>query len=151
MNIMQHKISSGFVTLVAIWVCYISFTSQPSDAYLFPRVIAVFFLALAAWTFVKALMGRSKAGNGLSIEMFINMAPGVVISAIYIFLAAKGLGFYTATTIAFFLLVTSYDPAPHSDLKTWVKRMIITAGFVAIMYALFAKILVVYTPRGLFI
>ena len=151
MNIFQHKLSSGFVALVGAWICYISFTSQPSDAYLFPRIISVFFMAFALWTFVKALLGRSRAGNGLSMEMFRNMAPGVAISAIYIFLAAKGLGFYTATTIAFFLLVTSYDPAPHSDPKTWIKQVIITAGFVAIMYALFAKILVVYTPRGMFI
>jgi len=137
--------------LVALLVCYISFTRQPVEAYLFPRLISFFFLGLALWTFVKALLGRSKAGNGLSMDMFKNMAPGVAISAIYIFWAAKGLGFYTATTIAFFLLVTSYDPASHSEPKTWVKRAIITAGFVAIMYALFAKILVVYTPRGLFI
>ena len=151
MNMLQHKISSGFVAFVAIWVCYLSFTREPSAAYLFPRVISIFFLALAIWTFVKALMNRSKAGSGLSIEMFKNMAPGVAIAAIYIFWAAKGLGFYTATSIAFFLLVTCYDPAPHSEPKTWLKRVIITVGFIAIMYALFAKILVVYTPRGLFI
>lgn len=151
MNIFQHKISSGLVALVAVTVCYVSFTRQPADAYLFPRVVSIFFLVLALWTFVKALMGRSKAGNGLSINMFKNMAPGVLISAIYIFWAAKSLGFYTATSVAFFLLLTSYDPASHSEYKSWFKRIIITAGFVAIMYALFAKILVVYTPRGMFI
>ena len=138
MNIFQHKISSGLVTFVAVMVCYVSFTRQPADAYLFPRVVSIFFLGLALWTFIKALMGRSKAGNGLSINM-------------YIFWAAKSLGFYTATSIAFFLLLTSYDPAPHSEYKSWFKRIIITASFVAIMYALFAKILVVYTPRGMFI
>lgn len=151
MNIFQHKISSGLVALVAVTVCYVSFTRQPADAYLFPRVVSIFFLGLALWTFVKALMGRSKAGNGLSINMFKNMAPGVLISAIYIFWAAKSLGFYTATSVAFFLLLTSYDPASYSEYKSWFKRIIITAGFVAIMYALFAKILVVYTPRGMFI
>jgi len=151
LNIVQHKISSGLVALVAVTVCYVSFTRQPADAYLFPRVVSIFFLGLALWTFVKALMGRSKAGNGLSINMFKNMAPGVLISAIYIFWAAKSLGFYTATSVAFFLLLTSYDPASHSEYKSWFKRIIITAGFVAIMYALFAKILVVYTPRGMFI
>jgi hypothetical protein len=151
MNFLQHKISSGLVALVGTWVCYISFTSQPADAYLFPRIISVFFLTLAVWTFAKALLGRSKVGNGLSLVMFKNMGPGVIISAIYIFWAAKGLGFYSATTVAFFLLLSCYDPAPHSDPKVWVKRAIITAVFVAIMYALFAKVLVVYTPRGMFI
>jgi len=107
MNIFQHRLASGFVASIAIIVCYISFTRQPSDAYLFPRVISVFFLTLALWTFVKALMGLSKVGNGLSAYMFKN--------------------------------------------NSWVKRIIITACFIAIMYTLFAKILVVYTPRGMFI
>ena len=151
MNILQHKISSGLVALIAVLVCYVSFTSQPSEAYLFPRVISVFFLVLALWTFVKALMGRSRAGNGLSVEMFKNMMPGVIVSAIYIFWAAKSVGFYVSTTVAFFLLVSLYDPSPNSEPKTWIKRIIITVGFIAVMYALFAKILVVYTPRGMFI
>ena len=79
MNIFQHRLASGFVACIAIIVCYISFTRQPSDAYLFPRVISVFFLTLALWTFVKALMGLSKVGNGLSAYMFKNMLPGVLI------------------------------------------------------------------------
>jgi hypothetical protein len=79
------------------------------------------------------------------------MAPGVVIAGIHIFWAAKTLGFYAASTIAFFLLLSVYDPAPNNEPKTWVKRAIITFGFIAIMYALFAVVLKVYTPRGLFI
>ena len=117
MNILQHKLSSGFVACIAIIVCYISFTRQPTDAYLFPRVISVFFLGLALWTFIKALLGLSKVGNGLSLTMFKNMFPGILISSIYLFIAAKSLGFYTATTIAFFLLLISYDPAPHTNLN----------------------------------
>ncbi|MDB0000108.1 tripartite tricarboxylate transporter TctB family protein [Amylibacter sp.] len=151
MNIFQHKLSSGFVASVAFIVCYISFTRQPSDAYLFPRVISVFFLTLSLWTFIKALLGLSKAGNGLTLNMFRNMLPGMLISSIYLFFAAKFLGFYTATTIAFFLLLTAYDPESYSSVNSWVKRIIITACFIAIMYTLFAKILVVYTPRGMFI
>jgi len=86
MNIFQHKLSSGFVASVAFIVCYISFTRQPSDAYLFPRVISVFFLTLSLWTFIKALLGLSKAGNGLTLNMFRNMLPGMLISSIYLFL-----------------------------------------------------------------
>jgi FtsH-binding integral membrane protein len=151
MNIQQHRISSGIIALVAVWVCYLSFTSQPTDAYLFPRVIAIFFLGFAVWTFVKAMMGNSKSGNGLTLDMFKNMAPGMLVSAIYIFWAAKNVGFFVATTITFFMLVTLYDPAPHNEAKTWIKRSLITAGFIIVMYALFAKILQVYTPRGMFI
>ena len=79
-----------------------------------------------------------------------NMAPGLVVLLIYVFWAAKGLGFYTATTIAFFTLVSLYDPAPHKELKTWLKRLAITAGFMLVMYGLFAQLLNVFTPRELF-
>lgn len=151
MNYLQHRISSGVIAAVAIWVCWISFTQKPAEAFLFPRVIAVFFLILAVWTFVKALLRRSRVGNGLTRTAAKNMAPGVAIAGIYIFWAAKALGFYTSSTIAFFILLSLYDPAPNSESKTWIKRAIITAGFIAIMYALFAGVLKVYTPRGLFI
>ena len=56
MNYLQHRISSGIIAIVAAWVCWISFTQKPAEAFLFPRVIAGFFLVLAIWTFVKALM-----------------------------------------------------------------------------------------------
>ncbi len=151
MNYLQHRISSGIIALVAAWVCWISFTQKPAEAFLFPRVIAGFFLILAVWTFIKALMKRSRVGNGLSMSAAKNMAPGVVIAGIHIFWAAKTLGFYAASTIAFFLLLSVYDPAPNNVPKTWIKRAIITAGFITIMYALFAVVLKVYTPRGMFI
>jgi hypothetical protein len=80
-----------------------------------------------------------------------NMAPGVLISGIHIFWAAKTLGFYAASTIAFFLLLSAYDPAPNNEPRTWIKRTLITIGFITIMYALFAIVLKVYTPRGMFI
>ncbi len=150
MNYLQHRISSGVIALIASWVCWISYTQKPAEAFLFPRVIATIFFVLAVWTFIKAVLGRSKVGNGLSIEAAKNMAPGVGIAFIYIFWAAKTLGFYTSSTIAFFLLLSFYDPAPNSESKTWIKRTTITVGFIAIMYALFAVVLKVYTPRGVF-
>lgn len=151
MNYLQHRISSGIISAVAIWVCWISFTQKPAEAFLFPRIIAAFFLVLALWTFAKAMLGRSKVGNGLSMAAAKNMAPGVVITGIYIFWAAKTLGFYTASIFAFFILLSLYDPSPNTEFKTWMKRGLITAAFITIMYALFAVVLKVYTPRGMFI
>ena len=60
---------------------------------------------------------------------------------------AKALGFYTATTLAFFVLLSLYDPAPHNEAKSWIKRAIITACFIAVMYGVFGMLLKVYTPR----
>ncbi len=147
MNRSQHVIGSGLVFAVGIWVTWISFTQQPAEAFLFPRLIASVFVVLAGWTFGKAVLGLSKVGTGVSRAMFINMAPGMVVALIYVFWAAKTLGFYTATAIGFFILLSIYDPAPHSEAKSWIRRVIVTAVFVAVMYGLFALLLNVYTPR----
>lgn len=143
----QHIVASGVIAAVGLTVAYISFTQEPADAFIFPRLIASVFAVLALWTFIKALMGRTKVGNGLSGPAMRAMLPGLVISLIYIFWAAKALGFYTATAIAFFVLLSIYDPASHADPKTWVKRILITAGFMAVMYGLFAVVLNVFTPK----
>lgn len=146
----QHIAASGVVTAVGIWVTYISYTQQPSEAFLFPRLIATIFVVLAIWTFIKACLGWTKVGNGITARQFTNLLPGLAVALIYIFWAARGLGFYTATAIAFFILLSFYDPAPHSAVRSWVKRAIITACFMVVMYLLFATLLKVYTPREIF-
>ena len=146
----QHVVASGLVAAVGVSVTYVSFTQEPAAAFLFPRIISTVFVVLALWTFGKALLGRTRVGNGLDVEAMINIAPGLVVSLIFVFWAAQSLGFYTASTIAFFVLLSLYDPAPHRELKSWIKRILITAGFLAVMYGLFAKLLSVFTPREIF-
>ncbi|MEM7216341.1 MAG: tripartite tricarboxylate transporter TctB family protein [Pseudomonadota bacterium] len=146
---MQHVVSSGLILFVAGLVTWISFTQQPSDAFLFPRLIAIFFVGLAVWNFVRAISGLAKVGEGLSMPAFVNIVPGLLVVCIYVFFAAKLLGFYFASTIAFLAIFTIYDPASLSDMKAWIKRMIITAIFMAVIYGLFALLLKVQTPKGI--
>ena len=150
MNRTQHIISSGLVAFVGLWVCGISYTQQPAEAFLFPRLISSVFVALALWTFGKAIMGWSKVGNGVSARAFMQMLPGLLVAILYVFWAAKGLGFYTATSICFFILLSLYDPAPHTEPRSWIKRLIILGVFMLVIYGLFAKLLKVYTPREIF-
>ena len=146
----QHIIASGLIAGVGLSIAYISFTQEPAAAFVFPRLISSVFAVLAVWTFVKAVLGRTKVGNGLSAQAMRNMLPGLIVAIVYVYWAAKGLGFYTATAIAFFVLLSLYDPAPHNQLKSWLKRIAITAGFMAVMYGLFAQLLNVFTPREIF-
>jgi hypothetical protein len=150
MNRLQHIIPSGIIAAIGLWIAYISYTQQPSEAFLFPRLIATVFVVLALWTFAKACMGRARTGDGISLDMVRNIAPGLVVMVIYVFFLAKGLGFYTACAIATFALLTLYDPAPLTNLVAWGKRLLITAVFTAVMYGLFAMLLTVYTPREIF-
>ncbi|WP_415400611.1 tripartite tricarboxylate transporter TctB family protein [Tateyamaria sp. SN3-11] len=146
----QHIIASGLVAAVGVAVTYVSYTQEPAAAFLFPRLISSVFVVLALWTFGKALLGRTKVGNGLDTRAMMNILPGLIVALVLVYWAAKGLGFYTATTIAFFILLTLYDPAPHTAAKSWIKRVLITAGFLAVMYGLFAGLLNVFTPREIF-
>ena len=146
----QHVIASGLVAAVGIWVAFVSYTQEPAAAFLFPRLISTVFVILALWTFAKAIMGRTRVGNGLNAEAMRNIVPGLIVAIVYVYWAASALGFYTASAIAFFILVSLYDPAPHGALKSWIKRILITAGFVAVMYGLFAELLSVFTPREIF-
>ncbi|RKT32706.1 tripartite tricarboxylate transporter TctB family protein [Roseovarius halotolerans] len=143
----QHIFPSGFIAAVGIWICWVSYTREPAQAFLFPRLISTVFVVLALWTFGKAALGLSRVGDGIGRRMVINIAPGLAVMLIYVFWAARGLGFYTASTIAFFMLLSIYDPAPHNAARSWIMRILITLGFLAVMYGLFAGILNVFTPR----
>ncbi|MEM7507371.1 MAG: tripartite tricarboxylate transporter TctB family protein [Pseudomonadota bacterium] len=147
----QHLIASGLVLAVAVIVGWLSFTQQPAEAFLFPRLISVVFVLLALWNFARAALGLSKVGEGVDMRLALTILPGLVVALIYIFFAAKTLGFYLASTIAFLVVYTLYDPVPVSDLRGWVRRIVITAVFMAVIYGLFAMLLQVQTPRGLFI
>lgn len=148
---LQQTIPSGLVLLLAIWITIISFDVEDPGPFLFPRLIALAMLALAAFSFQRALRGRSRTGTGLDRELLRNIAPGVALMLVYIFFAAEYLGFYVASFFAFLLLYTLYDPHGHADLATWIRRLGISVGFIAVMYGLFALVLKVQAPLGILI
>jgi asparagine N-glycosylation enzyme membrane subunit Stt3 len=150
MNRAQQIIPSMLVAMVGLAVCFVSYTQEPSDAFLFPRLISTAFAGLALWTLARAIIGSNENDKGINRVDFLNLVPGFLVMVIYVFWAAKSFGFYTATAIAFLIVLSLYDPGSHRDWKVWGKRLIITACFVAVMYGLFAKLLKVYTPREVF-
>ena len=146
---LQHTISSGAIFFVSIVVAWISFTQQPAEAFLFPRLISVFFVGLAAWNFARAVTGIAKVGEGLQLSVFRNLLPGLVVMLIYTFFAAKTLGFYLASTITFFIMYKLYDSAPLMNNKATARQIAVTIVFMTIIYGLFAVLLKVQTPRGI--
>lgn len=147
----QHLFPAVCILLLAGTVAFLSFTREPADAFLFPRLITVFMLGLAAWNFLRAARGVSKVGAGLSLQTATAIVPGIVVLVVYVFFAAKYLGFYLSSLIAFFILFSLYDPASHADMRSWVKRIIVSVLFMLVIYALFTLLLKVQTPRGIFL
>jgi len=144
-------IPASVIFLLAATVSWLSFTEEPVEAFLFPRVISVFFLSLALWNLIRAGAGMARVGGGMSGRTARNIAPGLVIMLGYVFFLAESAGVYTGATLAFLAYYTFYDPAPLSSMKDWIKRIVITVAFVAVIYGLFALLLQVQTPRGFFI
>lgn len=144
----QHLIPNVIVAALSAVVVWLSFTQEPAAAYLFPRIISVVMLVLSLWSLARAALGLSRVGTGLSGEVALNLAPGLILMGIYVFWALKTLGFYTASAAAFLLLFTIYDPTPLTSIRGWAIRIVITAGFMAVMYVLFTVLLQVQVPRG---
>lgn len=147
MNRLEQAIPAGIIMLVGLWVAFTSYTQTPAQAFVFPRLVSAMFAVLSVWVFVQALMKDGETGATIPKEMWLKILPGLAVSGIYVFWAAKAFGFYTATTVAVFILISMYDPAPHSSPKSWMKRVAITAGFMIVMYLLFKMLLGVFTPR----
>lgn len=146
----QHILPAGIIFALAAIVTWLSFTQQPAESFLFPRAISVFFITLAVWNFIRAATGHARVGGGLSRFMAQNITPGLLVMLLFVFFAAKALGFYVASTISFFAIYSFYDPAPYSALNNWIKWVLVTAAFMAVIYGLFALVLQVQTPKGLF-
>lgn len=146
----QHVIPASLVLALTLGVAWLSFTREPADAFLFPRLIGSVMLVLALWNFIRAVSGLSRVGDGLALSTAKNIAPGVVVILLLVLLAAKTLGFYTASFIAFLVLHALYDPAPLNDAGVWIRRLIVAVVFMAIIYALFTLLLKVQLPRGHF-
>ncbi len=148
---MGYLIPAVLVLGLAGFVTYISYTQEPADAFLFPRLISSVMLILALWNFVRAALGKSKVGQGIAARVWLRIVPGILLMAAFVFFAAKYFGFYAASTAVFFLMYSGYDPASHLSVKSWRRRVIVTVAFMSVIYALFTLLLKVQTPRGIFL
>lgn len=147
MNRLEHAIPAGIIMVIGLWVAWISYTQTPAEAFVFPRLISTIFVALSVWTFIATFVKPAEGSVTIPAKTWLNILPGLIIGAICVFWMGKALGFYTASAITVFALISYYDPAPHGQIGSWIKRILITAGFIAVMYLLFAMLLGVFTPR----
>ena len=145
---LQQIVPAGLVVALALWVTWVSFAVDDPEPYLFPRLVSLVLLTLSVVLLVRALTGKTVTGAGLDGRTLKNVAPAIAVTLVYVFVLADLVGFYAASTAAFFALVTLYDPAPHDEIETWLKRLAVTVGFMAVIAVLFTLVLKVQVPRG---
>ena len=147
----QQTLPAALILGLACSVAYVSFNVDDPEPYLFPRLVSLALVLLALVALVQAAGGRTAAGHGLTLDIVKAIIPALVVMGGLVFWAVEFLGMYAASSAALFLVVALYDPSPHTEFRSWLKRIAVTAGFMAVMYGLFAMLLKVQTPRGLFI
>lgn len=148
---LQQTIAAGAILALGLWIAFVSFNVDDARPYLFPQLISVAFVGLAVFAFVRALRGANRTGSGMTLNQLQMIAPAITLMLIYVFVAIPYLGFYTSAAISFLTLYTLYDPNSHLKPSTWVMRIAVTAGFMTLIYVVFAMALRVQTPKGLFI
>ncbi|MFV0368822.1 MAG: tripartite tricarboxylate transporter TctB family protein [Hyphomicrobiaceae bacterium] len=147
----QQSIAAGIILALSAWVVFISFNVDDPQPYLFPRMFSIVMVILAAIAFVRALRGANRTGTVMGGRQFLRIVPVLGLMLLYVFVLIPLLGFYTAAAVSFFTVYAVYDPESHLSAMVWVKRLAITAGFIAVIYVVFTLGLKVQAPRALFI
>lgn len=142
-------VPAGMVLAFSLWIAFISFNVEDPMPYLFPRLISVALVILSALALIRHLQGKEQSNRTITTGLIKNISAGVAVMVLFVFFAAEFLGFYTASALAFLAIATFYDPAPHAELRTWVRRVGAMVGFLAVMYGLFTLLLKVQIPQGL--
>ena len=145
---LQQTVATAIVLAVACWVTFVSFDVEDPQPYLFPQLFSGIMVMLALIVAFRAVRGLDRTAAGIDWRTFRNIAPGLVVMPIYVFVLAEWLGFYAAAFLAMFVLYSLYDPSPHRRVRSWAVRLAVTAGFTAVIYAVFAQGLKVATPEG---
>lgn len=148
---LQQTIAAAIILAIGLWVAFVSFRVSDAQPYLFPQLISVVMVGLAVLALVRALRGANRTGSGMSFNQLAMIAPALTVMLAYVFVLIPVFGFYTAATIAFFVLYSLYDPSRHDRPATWLTRTVVTVGFMTLIYVVFNMGLRVQTPRGLFI
>ena len=117
-----------------------------SEAYLFPRIIALVIGALGLAITAGSVLQRAPQLPDASAA-WLKILPVLAVFLAYSW-TMEALGFYVSAFAAFLVIVWIYAPEPFSARVAAV-RVAISAAFIAAIYALFSVLLNVQTPRGI--
>jgi len=111
------------------------------DAHLFPRIIAVIFIALGIWYFIRALTLREEnLLRRLDREAIVN----TIVSLITFFIFAELMeliGFVISGTLVMFFLSSFYGN------RTWWLGILVSVAVPLGVFNLFTKVLSVFLPE----
>ena len=140
------------IIVLAGLLCYASFSGEPAEAFLFPRLFSVTFFILSWFMMIEAILlskqNITEAPEGLSLAALRVLMPGIAIMSLYVFILAEELGFYASSFLVLMLILSFYDGKSVREASTWLKRFALSSGMTIVVYLMFNMLLKVQTPRG---
>ena len=130
--------------ICAIILCIAGFSGSNQEAFLFPNIVAVIMVIIAAFAVYNSRNALHKEKTTPVPWMLI--LPAMVIFIAYLALA-ETVGFYVCSFITFVALVSIYMPE-SINLKRFTRIVITGLIFMAGLYCLFSLLLKVQVPRG---
>ena len=142
---------SKFMVPIGMLVCAViislwGFFSPNQEAFLFPNVVSVIMVIIAAFAVLNTRNSAEKTKSNPVPWLLI--LPALVIFVVYLALA-ETLGFYICSFVAFVALVCIYM-SDRLTPKRFFRIVITGLIFMAGLYCLFSLLLKVQLPRGLF-
>lgn len=151
-NLRNPELATAFYSLaVAGLFSFLSFYDTDAETYLFPRIIAIALLGFSVILLISNLYA-SQASLKHSVDQnkgnhFFKILPGLVIGFIYLTLMEPA-GFYACSFFVFLAFLLLYGKREMTDPKAFVKKVMVSIGFVFVLYLLFWQGLNVRTPTG---
>lgn len=151
--------SAFFAVLLGIIFCATAFWNTDPEVYLFPRIATGFMLLLALMQWASVVIHRKQHPDTIVKQRRLEgglawraLLPGILVGVGYV-LVMERLGFYVSSLLTFVIITSIYGKhnalAGKSSIYRVAYNFMVGLIFVAILYALFWKLLNVRTPTGL--
>ncbi len=141
----QSQIVIGALLLFALIICYQSFFAEYDSAFLFPKIISSVLIFLIV---IGLALSFKEDKITLDLPVMKPIVIGLAMMVFLVYFALKTFGFYSACYVFLVVLLSLYDGKSHHDIKAWVHRLLVSSGFMVVIYLLFSLLLKVQTPRG---
>ncbi|MFT5657624.1 MAG: O-antigen/teichoic acid export membrane protein [Gammaproteobacteria bacterium] len=142
----SDQATAAYSLIVATLFTFLCFYDTDPRIYLFPRIIAIALLIFSIILCISSLRASSES-NTTGNSRFIEILPGLVVGFIYM-AVMDYVGFYASSFFVFLAFLLLYGKRDFLDPKALVKKVIVSAVFVFVLYLLFWQGLHVRTPTG---
>ncbi|MCH9852388.1 MAG: tripartite tricarboxylate transporter TctB family protein [Alphaproteobacteria bacterium] len=142
----QSQIVIGALLLFALIIAYQSFFAEYDSAFLFPKIISTVLIFM---TLIGLALSFKEDAIKLDLPIMKPIFIGLAMMVFLVYFALKTFGFYSACYVFLIIMLSVYDGKSHQDMKAWLRRFLVSSGFMVVIYLLFSLLLKVQTPRGI--